>query len=63
MKFCQKHNIHLISDEIYALTVFDSKSPASLPFTSVLSFDTAGMIDPNYLHVTYGMSKVSKHSA
>lgn len=58
MKLCQRHSIHLISDEIYALSVFDTGDPAAIPFTSVLSFDPAGLIDPDYLHVFYGMSKV-----
>lgn len=57
MKFCQKHSIHLISDEIYGLSVFETGNSA-IPFTSVLSFDPAGLIDPDYLHVFYGMSKV-----
>lgn len=58
MKFCQTYSIHLISDEIYALCVFDSGDSAAIPFTSVLSLDSAGLIDPDYLHVFYGMSKV-----
>ena len=57
MKFCQSHRIHLISDEIYGLAVFDSTEPGSLPFTSVLSIDSAGLIDPGLLHVIYGMAK------
>lgn len=60
MKFCQTHSIHLISDEIYGLSVFDSGDSAAIPFTSVLSIDSAGLIDPDYLHVFYGMSKVGK---
>ena len=58
MTFCQQHGIHLISDEIYGLCVFDTDDPAAIPFTSVLSLDPAGLIDPDYLHVFYGMSKV-----
>lgn len=56
--FCQNHSIHLISDEIYGLSVFETGNLAAIPFTSVLSFDPAGLIDPDYLHVFYGMSKV-----
>lgn len=60
MRFCQKHRIHLISDEIYALSVFDTGNADAIPFTSVLSIDTTDVIDNNYLHVLYGMSKVSR---
>lgn len=59
MALCQKHHIHLISDEIYALSVFDTGNPDAVPFTSVLSFDATGLIDDDLLHVLYGMSKVS----
>jgi 1-aminocyclopropane-1-carboxylate synthase len=67
MRFCQRHRIHLISDELYALSVFDTEDADAIPFTSVLSFDTTELIDPDYLHVLYGMSKVdsshiTKHS-
>ncbi|KAK2005442.1 1-aminocyclopropane-1-carboxylate synthase, partial [Colletotrichum eremochloae] len=60
MRFCEKHKIHLISDEIYGLSVFPSSSSSSgsLPaFTSVLSIDTAGVIDPDLVHVEYGVAK------
>lgn len=62
MRFCSRHGIHLISDEIYALSVFDvpsssSTSPPPTPFTSILSIDPAGIIDPDLVHATYGLSK------
>lgn len=57
MKFCAQHNLHLISDEVYALTVFETADPSSAPFTSVLEIDTVGIIDPRFLHVEYGFSK------
>lgn len=57
MEFCQRHRLHLISDEIYACSVFDSGEPDALPFTSVLSIDTDQHIDLRLLHVTYGLSK------
>ena len=58
MQFCQKHRLHLISDEIYACSVFDSgEEPEATPFTSVLSLDTDQYIDPRYLTVTYGLAK------
>ncbi|KAJ4303690.1 hypothetical protein N0V90_002591 [Kalmusia sp. IMI 367209] len=55
MKFCQKHRIHLISDEIYAFSGFDSDEPGIHPFTSVLSIEPH--IDEDLLHVIYGMAK------
>jgi 1-aminocyclopropane-1-carboxylate synthase len=55
MRFCQNHKIHLISDEIYALTGFDSTEPDTPPFTSVLSLEP--QIDNDLLHVIYGMAK------
>ncbi|MCJ1469670.1 hypothetical protein MMC07_008306 [Pseudocyphellaria aurata] len=57
MRFCQKHRIHLISDEIYGLSVFDTGDSAATKFTSVLSIDPAEVINPDFLHVFYGMSK------
>ncbi|KAF2012800.1 PLP-dependent transferase [Aaosphaeria arxii CBS 175.79] len=57
MKFCQKHQIHFISDEVYGLSVFDSGEPDTVPFTSALSINPTDIIDPNLLHVTYAMSK------
>ncbi|KAI9802535.1 MAG: hypothetical protein M1833_001607 [Piccolia ochrophora] len=57
MQFCDKHGLHLVADEVYALSVFDSGNPSALPFTSVLSLDTSGIIDPSYVHVLYGLSK------
>ncbi|KAK2836986.1 hypothetical protein FQN49_006523 [Arthroderma sp. PD_2] len=56
-RFCQKHELHLISDEIYGLSVFDSGENGTLPFTSTLSIDPKGLIDEKLLHVIYGMSK------
>lgn len=60
MRLCQKLGIHLISDEVYGLSVWDNpenKNPT--PFKSVLSFDTENLIDPQMVHVVWGMSKVS----
>jgi 1-aminocyclopropane-1-carboxylate synthase len=58
-RFCGKRKIHLISDEIYALSVYDSGEPEAGPFTSVLSLNKEGLIDEKYVHVLYGLSKVS----
>jgi aspartate/methionine/tyrosine aminotransferase len=57
MRFCQSHQIHLISDEIFACTVFDSGEPGAVAFTSLLSIDPTGLIDPSLCHVITGMSK------
>ncbi|CAG5149538.1 uncharacterized protein ALTATR162_LOCUS2390 [Alternaria atra] len=56
LRFCNKHNIHLISDEIYAQSVYGMSS-AYTEFTSVLSIDMTGVINENLVHVMYGMSK------
>lgn len=57
LAFCNKHSIHLISDEIYAFSVYNM-GESSPGFTSVLSFDMTGIIDSSLVHVMYGMSKV-----
>ncbi|KAJ9635156.1 hypothetical protein H2201_003310 [Coniosporium apollinis] len=57
MQFCQRHNIHMIADEIYALSVYDIPDPKAVAFESVLSFDTTPYISNDYLHVMYGLSK------
>ncbi|KAL6817244.1 pyridoxal phosphate-dependent transferase [Trichoderma sp. SZMC 28015] len=59
-KFCNKYKLHLISDEIYALSIFENKidtNPPPAPFYSVLSIDPTGLIDPAYVHCLWGMSK------
>ncbi|TVY19878.1 putative aminotransferase tcpI [Lachnellula arida] len=56
---CEKYNLHLVSDEIYALSVFgvEVEGAARTPFTSVLSIDPTGVINPGRIHVMYGMAK------
>jgi len=59
MRFCQKHNLHLITDEIYALSTWTNPDFPDAPgFTSVLSVEKDGLIDPSLVHVLWGMSKV-----
>ena len=53
MRLCQKYQIHLISDEIYALSTWGSDDT----FYSCLSIDTTGIIDPSLVHVVWGTSK------
>lgn len=60
IKLCQKYAIHLISDEIYALSVWENRvdtTPASVPFESCSSIDPTDLIDPARLHIVWGMSK------
>lgn len=60
LKLCEKYQIHLVSDEIYALTVWinkEDREPLQLPFNSILSFDLNGIINPALVHVLWGTSK------
>ncbi|PLB43384.1 PLP-dependent transferase [Aspergillus steynii IBT 23096] len=60
MSLCQARKMHLISDEIYVLSVWHNRvdrGPSSVPFESVLSIDTIDLIDPSVVHVLWGMSK------
>ncbi|KAH8427668.1 pyridoxal phosphate-dependent aminotransferase [Aspergillus melleus] len=58
MRFCQKHNLHLIADEIYALSTWKNPDfPDAPSFTSVLSVKKEGLIDPSLVHALWGMSK------
>lgn len=48
-----------ISDEVYGVSQFPSRDvPNPKPFVSILALDTQDLIDPAYLHILYGMSKV-----
>ncbi|KAJ5903521.1 pyridoxal phosphate-dependent transferase [Penicillium tannophilum] len=57
--FCQERNLHLISDEVFALSSFtclDIQDPD--PFVSCLSIDpTQFGCDPERVHVVWSMSK------
>ena len=60
MRLCQKYQIHLVSDEIYAFSTWKNRhdsSPPPVDFTSVLSIPSEGNIDPSLVHVLWGMSK------
>ncbi|MCJ1433827.1 hypothetical protein MMC27_003192 [Xylographa pallens] len=58
LRFCQKHQIHFISDEVYALSTFSTPTnTTSQPFVSVLSIDLRDLIDSRLVHLVYGMSK------
>lgn len=58
-RFCQDHDIHLISDEVYALSTFDSPDfEDPVPFMSALSLDLPTLgIDPSRVHVIWSISK------
>lgn len=62
-KFCSRNNLHLISDEIYAMSVFSSPDensshrPALDGFTSVLAIDQEADVDGRNMHILYGASK------
>ncbi|KAJ5168002.1 uncharacterized protein N7482_003596 [Penicillium canariense] len=56
-RFCNEHKLHLISDEVYASTVFETDDPTAVPFTSLLALDLRGLIDLDLVHVLYGFSK------
>ena len=59
LKLCQRYQIHLISDEIYALSMWENKDyPEAIPFTSILQVSSPDIIDPNLVHVLWGVSKV-----
>ncbi|XP_037538645.1 1-aminocyclopropane-1-carboxylate synthase-like protein 1 [Nematolebias whitei] len=51
LEFAKRHELHVIVDEVYMLTVFDE----SVTFHSVLSLDS--LPDPQRTHVMWGMSK------
>ncbi|KAE8164392.1 pyridoxal phosphate-dependent transferase [Aspergillus tamarii] len=59
MAFCQRRNIHLVSDEVFALSSFaspDFTNPES--FVSCLSIDPSHAgCDPQRIHVVWSMSK------
>lgn len=59
LRLCAAKGIHLISDEIYALSVYNRDDRPSETFTSIRAIDFSGIIDPRQVHVLYGMSKVS----
>ena len=60
MKLCQRHGIHLISDEIYALSIFENQvdeDQSYEDFESCLAIDVTEIKNPSLLHVVWGMSK------
>jgi aspartate/methionine/tyrosine aminotransferase len=59
LRFCQKHDIQYISDEVYALSIFPNPElPTPTPFTSVLSLDLDSLgVDASRVHMVWSLSK------
>ncbi|KAF2875213.1 pyridoxal phosphate-dependent transferase [Massariosphaeria phaeospora] len=64
MEFCQERGLHLISDEVFALSWLDTLSPSSPSFVSALSLteplvpEGAVKVDPSRVHVVWSASKL-----
>lgn len=58
-KFCERYDLHLLSDELYALSVFESPDlPNAAPFTSILAIDAQKLgVSPSRLHTMWSVSK------
>ncbi|KXJ88829.1 putative aspartate aminotransferase [Microdochium bolleyi] len=64
-RFCQKHNLHFLSDEIFGATAFGDNLSSlnkhtTTPFTSLFSLPLSSPdspIDPKLCHVIYGLAK------
>jgi aspartate/methionine/tyrosine aminotransferase len=59
VKFCEKHSLQFISDEIYALSQFpNGEMTSTIPFTSVLSLNLADLeVEASRVHMLWSMSK------
>ncbi|KAG0098009.1 hypothetical protein BGZ93_001391 [Podila epicladia] len=66
LRFASRNQVHILFDEIYALSIFDDKlvgpakveQPDSVPFISVLSIPGLEQYcEKDLIHVAYGMSK------
>ncbi|CVL07589.1 related to 1-aminocyclopropane-1-carboxylate synthase [Fusarium mangiferae] len=56
-KWCARRGMHLVADEIYALSTFDHDENSEMQnFCSVLSIPSDGVLKDN-VHCLYGMSK------
>ncbi|KAJ3500599.1 hypothetical protein NMY22_g19209 [Coprinellus aureogranulatus] len=58
-RFAEQHDLHLVSDEVYALSTFNSRDiPSPKPFISILSIDLDKLkVRQERVHMLYGMSK------
>lgn len=62
LKFCARNNLHLITDEVYALSSYSTPyNTNAVNFTSVLSLPSlsgpAPLMPTENIHLLYGMSK------
>ncbi|KAK1141771.1 hypothetical protein N8T08_008436 [Aspergillus melleus] len=58
MKLCHKLGLHLICDELYGLSVWETPDNKELvPFKSILSINAGEFMDPEMVHAVWGMSK------
>ncbi|EAU35411.1 predicted protein [Aspergillus terreus NIH2624] len=58
LKFCSRNRLHIISDEIYALSVWNNpRCPDAPGFRSIMSIKLEGIIDPSLVHTVWGLSK------
>ena len=57
MRFCGKWGIHLVVDEVYAMSVYSTACATDIPFTSILSLNSTPHIAPTHLHQIYSLSK------
>lgn len=62
LRFCSSKGIHLVSNEMHALSMYKTEDRPSAQFTLIRAIDFYGLIDPNQVHIFYGMSKVSTPS-
>ncbi|CAG9950378.1 unnamed protein product [Clonostachys rosea f. rosea IK726] len=54
-RFCGSNSLHLISDEIFAKSVYENpRASDARPFTSVISLNLSDLIAPHLVHVAYG---------
>ncbi|KAF1953531.1 putative aminotransferase class I and II family protein [Byssothecium circinans] len=57
-RFCGRNNLHLISDEIFALSVYHNARATNVtPFVSVLGAGLDECVNSHLVHVMYGMGK------
>lgn len=57
-RFCQDRELHLICDEIYALSYFAGSDSGETPFQSILGTDLRAIgCDLSRVHVVWSMSK------
>lgn len=59
MRLCDKYNLHLICNEIYALSTWQNKidTHTNPKFQSILSISPQNRMNADRLHVLWGMSK------